>query len=161
MGWTSKAAQLALATALLTAGAARAAEPAPRKYRAVGRGEVPTLVFGAVKDWAKGLREVQALTEFIHDTGAWSPRFKTAAGMAGAAIGYFEGGKGSARFGAWDLSLDTSGQALARAVRCGNGRLLLLGVGRPDQGWSAEAALGLRDGRFLNESVTLAYKIRY
>lgn len=161
MGWTSKAAQLALAATLLSAGAARAAEPASPKYRAVGRGEVPSLVFGAVKEWATGLREVQALEEFIHDTGAWSPRFKTAAGVAGAAFGYFEGGRGSARFGAWDLSLDTSGQAVAQAVRRGNGRLLLLGVGRPDQGWSAEAALGLRDGRFLNESVTLAYTVRY
>ncbi|TPW19897.1 MAG: hypothetical protein FD126_2227 [Elusimicrobia bacterium] len=59
------------------------------------------------------------------------------------------------------MSLDTSGQQLHRTILSRNGRLLGIGLGRPDRGLSAQAVLALRDGRFLNQSVNVAYKIRY
>ena len=149
-----------LALLLLAATAAQGAQTAPQ-YRALSKSEVPNLVVGAVKDWAAGLEEVRALEEFMHDTGAWSPRFKAAAGAAGAAFGYFEGGEGSFSVGSWSVSVDASGRQLHRTLSRRNGRLLGIGLGRPDKGWSAEAVLGLRDGRFLNQSFNLAYKLRY
>lgn len=149
-----------LALLLLAATAVQAAQT-PKPYRALSKSEVPDLVAGAVKEWASGLDEVHALEEFMRDTEAWSPRFKAAAGAAGAAFGYFEGGEGSFNVGAWSVSLDASGQQLHRTLTCRNGRLLGIGLGRPDKGWSAEAVLGLRDGRFLNQSFNLAYKLRY
>lgn len=157
----AKTSRLALACWLFGTCAAGAAGSAPQPYRAVSRAELPNLVFGAVKDWAKGLAEVQAVEAYIRDTDAWSPRFKAAAGAAGAAFGYFEGGEGSFALGGWNVSLDTSGRQLHRTLAGGNGRLLGLGLGRPDRGLSAEAVLGLRHGRFLNQSFNVAYKIRY
>lgn len=154
--------RLALACWLFgTCGAAAAAGPAPQPYRAVSRSEMSDLVAGVVKDWARGLAEVQAVEEYIRDTEAWSPRFKAAAGAAGAAFGYFEGGEGSFEFGGWNLSLDTSGRQLHRTIASRNGRLLGIGLGRADRGLSAEAVLGLRHGRFLNQSFNVSYKLRY
>lgn len=150
-----------LALLLLAATAAQAAQTAPKPYRALSKSDVPNLVAGAVKDWAAGLEEVRVISDFMRDTEAWSPRFKAAAGAAGAAFGYFEGGEGTFSVGSWDVSLDTSGQQLRRTISSRNGRLLGVGLGRPDKGWSAEAVLGLRDGRFLNQSFNLAYKLRY
>lgn len=157
----AKTARSATACLLLGACAAGAAGPAPQPYRAVSRAELPDLVVGAVKDWARGLAEVRAVEEYIRDTDAWSPRFKAAAGAAGAAFGYFEGGEGSFALGGWNVSLDTSGRQLHRTLAQGNGRLLGLGLGRPDRGLSAEAVLGLRHGRFLNQSFNVSYKFRY
>ena len=157
----TKTSRLALAFWLLATGAAGAAGSTPQPYRAVSRSELPNLVFGAVKDWAKGFAEVQAVESYIRDTDAWSPRFKAAAGAAGAAFGYFEGGEGSFALGGGNVSLDASGRQLHRTLARGNGRLLGLGLGRPDRGLSAEAVLGLRHGRFLNQSFNVAYKIRW
>lgn len=148
-----------LALLLLTGSGAQAAQPTP--YRALSRSEVPNLVVGAVKDWARDLEEVKAVEDFIRDTEAWSPRFKAAAGAAGAAFGYFEGGRGSFHVGCWDVRLDTSGRQLQRTISSRNGRLLGIGLGRPDKGLSAEAVLGLRDGRFLHQSFNVAFKFRY
>ena len=150
-----------LALLLLAATAAQAASPAPAPYRALGRSEVPDLVLDKVKDWARSRPEVQAVEDYMRDTEAWTPRFKFAAGAAGAAFGYFEGGEGSFRLGAWNVSLDASGRQLHRTLTSRNGRLLGLGLGRPDKGWSAEAALGLRDDRLRNDSLTIGYKRRY
>lgn len=125
-----------LALLLLAASGAQAAQPTP--YRALGRGEVPNLVFGAVKDWAVELEEVRALSKFI-----------------------FEGGRRSFSLGAWNMRVDASGRQFQRTLSSRNGRLLGVGLGRTDEGWSAEAVLGLRDGRFLNQSFNLAYKLRY
>lgn len=155
---TPRTSSLALALLLLGTFAA-AAQPAP--YRAIPRHEVPNLLVEKVKEWAVGLPEVQALETYIRDKGDWSPRVLAAAGVAGAAFGYFEGGEGSFSLGAWDVSLDASGKELHRTLESRNGRLLGVGLGRPDMGWSAEAVLGLRQGRFLNQSFNLAYKIRY
>lgn len=150
-----------LALLLLAATAAQASQSAPQPYRALSRGEVPTLIAGAVKDWAASLEEVRVIEDFMRDTGAWSPQFKAAAGAAGAAFGYFEGGEGSFNVGAWSVRVDASGRQIHRTLTARNGRLLGVGFGRPDKGWSAEAVLGLRDGRFLNQSFNLAYKLRY
>ncbi|TBR20538.1 hypothetical protein EPO15_12880 [bacterium] len=155
MGRVRTTAAALLALAFLSAAAQ--AEP----YRALNRAEVPSLILDKVKDWALGLSEVQAVEDYMRDTEAWTPRFKAAAGAAGAAFGYFEGGAGSFNVGAWNVSLEASGQQLQRALSRRNGRLLGIGLGRPDKGWSAEAVLGLRDGRFLSQSVNVAYKIRY
>lgn len=156
MGRTGTFAFLALA--LLAAAPAAAA---PQPYRALSRAEVPSLILDKVKDWAVTLPEVQAVEDYIRDTDAWSPRFKVAAGAAGAAFGYFEGGEGAFSVGAWNVSLDASGRQVQRTIASRNGRLLGVGLGRPDKGWSAEAVLGLREGRFLNQSFNLAYKLRY
>lgn len=163
MGWVrlSKANRLALGVLLLAAYAAGAAEPKPVPYRAISRHQVPDLIVGAVKDWAVGLDEVKAFEAYIRDRENWTPRFLGTAGMAGAAFGYFEGGAGSFSVGAWNVSLDASGKELRRTISRQSGRLLGLGLGRPDQGWSAEAVLGLRDGRFLSQSVAVAFKLRY
>lgn len=150
-----------LAALMLLPDAARAVEAGPKPYRALSRAEVPDLILDKVKGWAVTLPEVQALEDFIRDTEAWSPRVKVAAGAAGAAFGYFEGGEGAFSIGAWNVSLDASGQQLRRTIASRNGRLLGVGIGRPDKGWSAEAVLGLRNGRFLNQSFNLAYKLRY
>lgn len=155
---TLQTSTLALALLLLGTPAA-AAQPTP--YRAIPRSEVPNLLVEKVKEWAVGLPEVKALETYIRDKGHWSPRVLAAAGVAGAAFGYFEGGEGSFALGSWNVRLDASGQQLQRTLESRNGRLLGVGLGRPDQGWSAEAVLGLRQGRFLNQSFNLAYKIRY
>lgn len=149
-------ARLTLALALLPAPAA--AEPATRP---VSRRELPSLVFGAVKEWAKTSPAVDALEEFIRDSGAWTPPVFAAAGAAGAAVAWFEGGRGTLPVGAWRLSVAGSGRGLRDCVVHGNGRLVKLGLGRPDRGLSAYAALGLREGRFLSESYGLAYSLRY
>lgn len=156
---THKAPSLALVLLLLAAGAAAAPQPTP--YRAIPRHQVPNLLVEKVKEWAVGLPEVKAIETYIRDKGDWSPRVLAAAGVAGAAFGYFEGGEGSFALGAWNVRLDASGRQLQRTLESRNGRLLGVGLGRPDQGWSAEAVLGLHHGRFLNQSFNLAYKIRY
>ncbi|MBI3296751.1 MAG: hypothetical protein HYZ75_01210 [Elusimicrobia bacterium] len=148
-----------LALALLLPALSGAAQPGT--YRPAGPGEVPNLLFGAVKDWAAGLSEMKLFEEYIRDRHAWSPRFKVGAGVAGAAFGYLEGGEGSVELGAWELMLDTSGRQLHHSLRSGNGKLCSIGLGRPDKGWTAEAAIGLRDGRVLGQSVAVAYKLRF
>lgn len=150
-------AELTLALALLPAAAA--AEPQP--YRPVSRRELPSLVFGAVKEWAKESPALDAVEEYIKDTGAWSPFFMAAAGAAGAAVAWFEGGRGSVPLGSWKLSLSGSGKGLRDCVSRGRGRLMSVGLGRADGGWRAQASLDLRDGRLASETVGLAYTLRY
>lgn len=135
------------------------AEAAP--YRAVGRGEVPSLIAGAVKEWAGGLGELRSIEVFIRDKSNWEPRYMAAAGAAGVVFGYFEGGKGSVDLGAWNVKVDASGKRLRQSILRGSGPLFRVGLGRPDQGWSAQAAVGLSHGRLLSQTFDLAYKIRY
>ncbi|TBR20537.1 hypothetical protein EPO15_12875 [bacterium] len=148
---------LASALTLLAAGTAGAASAVPPAYRPVPQSEVPRLVWGHVRDWARDREEVKAFRAYLRDPGNWSPGLLAAVG----AFGYFEGGRGSARLGAWDLRLDTAGRGVQSLVALRDGRLLSVGLLRRDSGWSAEAGLGVRDRRFLNDSLSIAYKLRY
>lgn len=131
-------------------------QSASPSYRPVSQGEASRLVLGRFRDWARDWEEVRAFRRELRETGSW-------AGLAAAvgAIGYFEGGRGSARLGNWDLRMDTAGQSLQSLLRRGEAQRLGLGLGRRDLGWSADFVLGLREGRFLSDAVNLGYKIRY
>lgn len=148
---------VAASVLVLAAGAARAAGAPPSPYRAVPADEVPRVLLGMARDWGKGREEYKAFQSYVRDRENWTPGFLAVAG----AFGYFQGGRGSARLGGWNLRMDTAGQGVQSLLRGRDGRLLGLGLGRTDAGWSADLVLGIREGRFLNDSVSLGCKLRY
>jgi hypothetical protein len=148
---------VAASVLVLAAAAARAAGAPPTSYRAVPDNEVPRVLLGMARDWGKGREEYKAFQSYVRDRENWTPGFLAVAG----AFGYFQGGRGSARLGGWNLRMDTAGQGVRSLLKGRDGRLLGVGLGRTDLGWSAGVVLGVREGRFLSDSVSLGYKLRY
>lgn len=143
--------RLLLVTLLLATGAARAAEPSPMPYRALSQGEVPSLVFGAVRRWAADLGQVKEVQDHYRDKDSWTPGFAAGAGLAGVVFGW----RGSVNVAGWKVRLAQPGLAY------GTARLLSVGLGRTDEGWSADASLGMRENSLLNDSFWFGYKLRY
>lgn len=152
MSRPAKACLLLALGLLLHARPAVAAGPAPVPTRPAARAEVPSLILRVAKGWGR----FEAIETSSRQGGDWSPNSVEAAGVLG-----FLDGVGSVGWGAWRVKLDASGRRLRRSLASGNGRLFSLGVGRDDSGWSLRAAVGLREGRFLRQSVGLAYALRY
>lgn len=151
----------AAACVMLLASWSGAVEPAPAALKTVPRRDVPDLILNAVKDWAGARPEAAALESYAMDRENWSPRLLAAMGAAGALYGWFDEGRGSFGVGRWSASMALSGHELRRTVEKGSGGLVRVGLTRPGTGLQLEAALGLRDGRFSGDSVSLAYSLRY
>ncbi|MBI3298279.1 MAG: hypothetical protein HYZ75_08955 [Elusimicrobia bacterium] len=147
-------------TALL--GLLLAASPAGAQTAgALSRDQALDMMVDAVKGWGVEQDEVRSAQAFINDRSSWGPELKAAAGVAEGAMVYLQGMSLSHRYRMWRLNLGTpSGQSLNDIVAGGNGRLASIGLGL-GQRWSAEAVLGLREGRFNNDSLRFNYTLKF
>lgn len=144
---------------LLIAGAlpARAASST-----ALSQSQALNKVFGVLKTWGSERDEAKNVKSLINDRSQWTKELQAAGDLADGAMAYLNGLDVGAKVIGWKFSIGTpSGQSLSRSIDSGNGQLARFGLDRPGHGWTAEAVLGLRQGRFNNDALNFKYTLKF